>query len=648
MATNRFETPRVYNYNLEFAPQQEFVPNFAALDELLGQQNLLYNQALAVGEMVPQHIQTQAERDAVNQYVEGVRQQVDDVSRTYASQGLTQGNRQRQSLMRQVRRDWSPGGKAAQFQSNLAQYQSYRDQLNAMYEDGEITSTKRDALLNMSTTAFGSSFGEDGAFNPFSGISAARDINLAEFAADLVDGWMADQAVSGPYTILNGQYYNTVTKKYVDKDEVYDHALSALQGDAGVMAYVQQEALMRGLEGEAASKYTQGLLHNAAAFAANKEGFEEYSSDRDINWMLRDEMKRAHDYALEDYKYNMGEGEQTTQAYTVGSGLTIPDYKDGQVLTGYTNETKVVYRGGTGFSEVVKAPVYEQLSPEDFYKRNRDKPEYQWMRTVLEATDRKRDGVNFESDESYWRRVIAAGESMNENLQTQTGNYTSYGANRSKDRTASIFGQPGTTATGDAANRTFYLKSPGRPPMQMSYDALREELNYGKDPEAFKEAVNVLGEVRIDNPIYPSMEEAVVTSANGKETYNIWIANASNADANHKAPYHRLFTPLFDGSMIESEYEYLTMPDGSGVRVQSRAVDIFDENDRHVNRVLKFYDDQGDVIEIKAGTDAQGRPVMRPITAEELIQINDATNIHSPRRGAGTSLIQGENVISND
>ena len=49
----------------------------------------------------------------------GVRSSIDDLSRLYADEGVNAGNRARKELLREVGRDWQPGGKADRFQKRL-------------------------------------------------------------------------------------------------------------------------------------------------------------------------------------------------------------------------------------------------------------------------------------------------------------------------------------------------------------------------------------------------------------------------------------------------------------------------------------------------------------------------------------------------
>lgn len=115
-----------------YVPEQ-YTPNFGAYAEILKQQQSAFDTMGALGEKVPQHLQQDYE-DVTN-YLGEVRNKIDSIADIYDKQGVSAGNRQRKSLLRDVSRDWQPGGKADRFQQRLNTYSAEKKRLEELYKD---------------------------------------------------------------------------------------------------------------------------------------------------------------------------------------------------------------------------------------------------------------------------------------------------------------------------------------------------------------------------------------------------------------------------------------------------------------------------------------------------------------------------------
>lgn len=109
-----------------------YTPNFAAYADILKQQQNAYDIAGALGEKVPQHLQQDYE--AISKYMGDVRTKIDDLANVYG-ESVTEGNRRRKALLREIGRDWQPGGRADRFQKRLSTFEAQRKQLEEQYKD---------------------------------------------------------------------------------------------------------------------------------------------------------------------------------------------------------------------------------------------------------------------------------------------------------------------------------------------------------------------------------------------------------------------------------------------------------------------------------------------------------------------------------
>lgn len=112
---------------------ENFTPNFGAYAEILAKQQGAFDEAEALGEKVPKHLQQDYE--AVQGYLGNITSSIDELAKTYADEGVMAGNRKRKELLRTVNKDWQPGGKADRFQQRLNTYQLERKRIEEQYKD---------------------------------------------------------------------------------------------------------------------------------------------------------------------------------------------------------------------------------------------------------------------------------------------------------------------------------------------------------------------------------------------------------------------------------------------------------------------------------------------------------------------------------
>lgn len=130
MAASRYRN--LISVQSNYVPE-EYTPNFGAYADILKQQQTAFDTMGALGEKVPQHLQQDYED--VTKYLGDVRSKIDSIADIYDKQGVSAGNRQRKALLREVGREWQPGGKADRFQQRLNTYSAQKKQLEETYKD---------------------------------------------------------------------------------------------------------------------------------------------------------------------------------------------------------------------------------------------------------------------------------------------------------------------------------------------------------------------------------------------------------------------------------------------------------------------------------------------------------------------------------
>lgn len=157
MAITRFDkfTPR--DYNMEWYAPKEFMPNFEAWSELLTAQQSKYDSAVMASQKLPKHLQHRSE--LAGQYKQSVSGAIDDISNTYMTKGLTEGNRKMRDFGLSYSQDWQPGGLAYELEQEYNDYATAQKQIDDYYKANKAEhSVNRRFSLNALNQAAQSEF----------------------------------------------------------------------------------------------------------------------------------------------------------------------------------------------------------------------------------------------------------------------------------------------------------------------------------------------------------------------------------------------------------------------------------------------------------------------------------------------------------
>ena len=161
--------------------------------------------------------------------------------------------------------------------------------------------------------------------------------------------------------------------------------------------------------------------------------------------------------------------------------------------------------------------------------------------------------------------------------------------------------------------------------------------------------VLILGDLKSDNSIHPSGYEALITSSNDKDTYQVIIGNTSLENSKYNEPVFNLMSIMHDGTRTQSNIERwqpsVNMPPQY---LQSKAVDVWNGEDYGGRRVDLYEvqmkegykyagtDDEGNVL-ASDGTKIIDNPdtheiIPSEVTPEQLISANRNLNPYLPSR----------------
>lgn len=641
MAINRFRRilpqldPTFYSWQ-----PQEYLPDIEALGTVSTGLQGIYDNLDYLD--IPKHLQEDVP-SLQSMYIDPVEQMKEGAVEAFASGDTGRGIRQFKDIQRFLHRAKQPGGIYNQFEQSYQAYQDYMGQLDDLYTKGEISAERRDALKAMSRNAFEGSFNKEGAYNPFSGISAAFEQDRLSRGLEIGKGWKADKFPEGIFRTPQG-YFRADTKERVNPEEVLEGVYIGLASDKAIMNDLRQEAMLRGYEGEAAREYIDKELKKVAATVAEKEGFEAVDSKFLKDWVYEENIKQRNRYKLEDYKYNLGTGEHKTRVYTVETGMPELNVKAGKIKIKDPSNIGTTFgirtttpRGATGGSK----PEYidkgfDQLIKEDpaFAEQNPALVE------IVNQFGRKRDGNDVESDADYNKRIQKIYNKKRESLSTAYSVFEGYGPDRQNDRNQTVIGKGDKLGT--IQHKKLWLTKPGQPPQAYSYEQAKKML--GLTDEEFIAKANVLGSEKTTTSILPSGEQIGVATEDG--TYQFIVENISYGDEAHKRDIYALSQPLRDATINETPY-YIV----GGEKLKTKAVDIW-SRDEQGNIIL---DEKGvpaqyrrevhvigeDGSNLTLGLDKNGDPIINPetgkpivdlergergITLEDLEQMNRSTN----------------------
>jgi len=136
MATiNRFNRFLPRDYSMEHYVPKLVMPNFEMWDQTLGaQQNKIDSAKLMFSDKMPKYLQTEEDRNLLQQYKQFTNEALADISKTYQSQGVQAGNQKLRDLGQQLLREWQPGGKAAVLEDRYNAYQNALKEIEESYK----------------------------------------------------------------------------------------------------------------------------------------------------------------------------------------------------------------------------------------------------------------------------------------------------------------------------------------------------------------------------------------------------------------------------------------------------------------------------------------------------------------------------------
>jgi len=421
MATvNRFDQP--VNIRSTYMPK-EFIPNLDAYAQVMGQQQAQYDQLLDTANKVPRYLTADEQR--VEQYRQSMQENIDRITDSYVRNGLQSGNVARRDYLRQLQNDWQPGGEAYVIDQNYQAFQTYKEQLDDQLAKGNISNRKYNTLLKTSVDKFQGSFVNDQE-NKFSGIQAAKDVDLAQLADERAKGWMADRVQSGRYRIMGGQYFDMQEKKFVDPKEVYKGVLRAISSSPEAIAYLQQEKELFGAD-------IKKNLHAAAAYAAQKYGYTEYDSQYLSNWVMKQNRQFAHDERMK---------KSEVQDYLTSTVINNPLFKGKELDPTTWNKQGQLYEDTSesprGYSRISKRSATRQGTEGQTLQEYANTPpgreDYPALDRFYREYPIQRDdnGVPTETREEYDQRVAEIYNNSMDELQQSFINYRTLGKEKQK------------------------------------------------------------------------------------------------------------------------------------------------------------------------------------------------------------------------
>lgn len=643
MAVSRFRNlpasldPTLYTYQ-----PQEYIPDLGAIGAVTTGLQGIYDKLDYLD--IPKHLQ-QDVADVRSRYIEPVEQLKEQAVNAFVEGDTGSGIRAIKDVQRFLHSAKQPGGVYTQFEQSYAAHQDYKNQLEKLYQDEKISADRKDILEKLSLQRFKGSFAT-GEYTPFSGISAAFEQDRLERGLKIGAGWKANKFPAGIIRTPQG-YFRADTKERVDANEVFQGVAQGLLSDQAILNDLKQEALLRGLSGNSASEYIMNEVKKIAQLVGEKEGFEATDSKFLKDWVAEENMKQRNRYKLEDYKYNLGTGEHETRVYTVNTGMPELNLNDQGALDLNTAKklglSPSAYRLTKGIAGQYGASLKDtQAISEGFDTLIKNNPQFaesnQPLVDIVNEFPRLRTDNKVESDADYNKRIAKIYNKKRESLATASSVFTGYGPDRQADRNKTVIGSG--EKLGDIQHKTLWLRKPGQPPRQFTYEQARDFLKLS-DEEFIKKA-NILGDEKATSSIVPSGEELGITDNKGN-TYQFTVENISYGDQVHKKDIYGLAIPLRDATVNETPWYVI-----GGEKVKAKGVDIWarDENGQIIldesgtpaqyRRDVHIIGEDGSNLTL--GLDPQGNPIINPetgqrmggMTLEQLEQINRATNPYSP------------------
>jgi hypothetical protein len=364
MALNRFD--QHISYRSQFIPK-EFIADFEGLKQSAALQQQQYDQIQEASNKLPKHIQ--GDTDAVNKYRLENEQRMEEVTNQYR-QGIDVGNRARRDYLTDIKRDWSPTGRAFNIQSNYDAYGAYKKDLDDRLATDKINNEFYNAAMNRSTEGF-SSYDEDFKnFKQFDGYKLGNYVDVEQDMIDIlgnVDKDLAQGKFIGPNgrtvgKTHNGQYFYTDTDEieYITKGKIQGIIDDMVYADPSRKAFLdQQDDLFKEKYTDAKGKeYTrsQKQIQELKAGLGSTFSVMRQKTNRDtvIDWGL----KQDREWGREDEQ-----AKSLVQSFDLpptASGLQQakinPEFADPSKFFGSINKEPTFHLPGVS----VSSPVYKE------------------------------------------------------------------------------------------------------------------------------------------------------------------------------------------------------------------------------------------------------------------------------------------------
>lgn len=545
--SNRFRTlPQPLNPTMYQYEPQEFIPDLSGLATVTQGLQKAYDASEKIP--IPKHLNVDA-ADVQERYVKPLQNLRQEAVDNFATGSLGDGMRSLKKLQQQIYEAKQPGGVYDLYEKNYMAAQDYQKQIEKLHEEGEITNERKDGLLALSSSRFPGSFTEEGDYNPYSGITAAKNINIGNAALEAAKGWKADAIQSGILRVdpTTGTYLYSGSSEFVDFNEVKQGVMRVMTLNDDLMADLRQEADIRGLSGEDKQNFINNKLEVAAEAAAMKEGFVKDKKQFYRNWAL----EQQRDF---DFQKAMETGQLSSNVVQMATGMKDLDFinREGKITLDSDmfkdpSTEEAVFEAGAG---VLVEPGKDYISKgidEVLAKNPKIAEENPGLAEVVNAIPRYRsvDGIpEIIPAEEYNKKVQKAYSALAEKKK-----YTSFGVDTFED--PKQISDAAKVMDAQFGLRAYTLINPDQGPETISPDELVETLEL-EDPEDLSKRFVPVGVTRADSPWGMNSYLMAGKTSEGK-VFHVIASPTDEKAANYAKPFQHLLQPTWDMKMKETK-----------------------------------------------------------------------------------------------
>jgi hypothetical protein len=250
------------------------------------------------------------------------------------------------AIARRRAKEEQSGGKWAAIANNYAAAQAYQKEIEEYHKKGEIGIRRKDALISDAFSSYKGIGDKDelGAYNRFSGRSAAKEVDDIQIAYDyakdvayqklqasgIIDknGVLADDETienimnsSDFKSVMGGMYVQSGSVEFRTMETIHNITKSALYSNNQLKEDILQEAWQGGLtDPEQQEAYYAQKVEALAVNAAEKYASVKFSPNLTKNWMLEKQVELSNAKAVVDY-------EKQKEMNTLQWNTTTSDYK---------------------------------------------------------------------------------------------------------------------------------------------------------------------------------------------------------------------------------------------------------------------------------------------------------------------------------